>query len=125
MSTLNQISKKKRKRIRKKLRPALDSSPFLKGVCFKVITTSPKKPNSAVRKIARVILSTGKMVTTSIPGQGHNLQKHSSVLVRGGRCRDIPGVKYKLVKGKYDFDNSENFERRKSRSKYGLKKIKN
>ena len=122
MPTLNQISRKGRFRKPKILRPAISGSPFKKGVCFKVVTTSPKKPNSAVRKIARVILSTSKLVTASIPGQGHNLQKHSSVLVRGGRSRDIPGVKYKLVKGKYDFDSSESFERKKARSKYGLKK---
>jgi len=87
-----------------------------------VYTTSPKKPNSSVRKITKVRLSTGKRILAAIPGQGHSLQQHSTVLVRGGRCRDIPGIHYKLVRGKYDFITSETILRSQKRSKYGLKK---
>lgn len=123
MVTLNQLVKKTRKKkIKKFSKKALRYSPFKKGVCVKVTTTSPKKPNSAVRKIARVKLTNGFTITAAIPGHGHKLQKHSVVLIRGGRVRDIPGVKYKLVKGKYDFDISETFIRMNSRSKYGIKK---
>lgn len=92
---------------------------------MKVTTTSPKKPNSAVRKICRVRLSDGVWITAAIPGHGHNLQKFSVVLIRGGRVRDIPGVKYKLIRGKYDLDTDEVIKRVQSRSKWGLKKKSN
>jgi small subunit ribosomal protein S12 len=95
-------------------------SPFKQGVCLKVTTTTPKKPNSAMRKIARVRLSNGMEVTAYIPGMGHNLQEHSIVLVKGGRTKDLPGVRYKVVRGAYDSQGVEN--RKKSRSLYGTKK---
>jgi small subunit ribosomal protein S12 len=105
MVTLNQLLKKKRiKRKIKTPKKALLFSPQRKGVCIKVTTTSPKKPNSAVRKICRVKLSDGIVVTAAIPGQGHSLQKYSVVLIRGGRVRDVPGVRYKLIRGKFDLD---------------------
>lgn len=97
--------------------PALEGSPQVKGVCAKVFTTKPKKPNSAVRKVARVKLSNGRMVTAYIPGEGHNLQEHSVVLIRGGKTQDLPGVRYKLVRGALDFSGVAN--RTTSRSKYG------
>jgi small subunit ribosomal protein S12 len=100
---------------------ALRGCPQKKGVCFKVATMKPKKPNSAVRKIAKVRLSTGRKLLTYISGIGHNLQEHASVLVRGGRVRDLPGMHYKLIKGKYDFSRDELFLRKQSRSKYGIK----
>jgi small subunit ribosomal protein S12 len=119
MATINQISKKKyRKKIIKFTgTPLLKTKPFIKGVCVAVKITSPKKPNSAERKIARVRIKTGRILTASIPGQGHNLQKFSVVLIRGGRANDVPACRYKLVRGKYDFSVVEGFERRKSRSK--------
>ncbi len=126
MATINQVSKKQ-SRIKKKNYSAtvfLKNKPFIKGVCSIVRITSPKKPNSAERKIVRVRLRTGKTLTASIPGQGHNLQKYSVVLVRGGRANDVPACRYKLVRGKYDFSTNESFERRKSHSKWGLKKKK-
>jgi small subunit ribosomal protein S12 len=123
MTTLNQLVSKPRKtKVKKIYKLALRYAPLRKGVCMKVTTTSPKKPNSAVRKICRVRLSDGLMITAAIPGHGHNLQKHSVVLIRGGRVRDLPGVKYKLIRGKYDLDVSENVTRRHGRSKWGLKK---
>lgn len=123
MVTLNQLLKKKRiKRKIKTPKKALLFSPQRKGVCIKVTTTSPKKPNSAVRKICRVKLSDGIVVTAAIPGQGHSLQKYSVVLIRGGRVRDVPGVRYKLIRGKFDLDWKEDFVRVQSRSKWGLKK---
>lgn len=123
MASINQISKKKG-RIRKKNYSAtvfLRNKPFVKGVCTVVRITSPKKPNSAERKIARVKIKGGRVLTAAIPGQGHNLQKYSVVLVRGGRANDIPACRYKVVRGKYDFSTNESFERRKSHSKWGLK----
>lgn len=99
---------------------ALDGSPFKKGTCLKIRTMKPKKPNSAIRKIARVKLSNSKVVTAYIPGQGHSLQDHSVVLVRGGRTKDLPGLHYKLVRGKFDFDWKETFVRTMRRSKYGI-----
>lgn len=99
---------------------ALQGAPFRKGTCVKIRTMKPKKPNSAIRKIARVRLTNGYMVTAYIPGQGHKLQEHSVVLVRGGRTKDLPGLHYKLVRGKYDFDWKEHFVRRNGRSKYGI-----
>ena len=118
MLTLNQLLRNSR--IKKKIKRskiALFKSPQRKGVCLKVTTTSPKKPNSAIRKICRVRLSDGLVVTASIPGHGHNLQKHSVVLIRGGRVRDLPGIKYKLIRGKYDLDTNENVDRVHARSK--------
>ena len=127
MATINQISKKKYRKRKPNYSgtPLLKNKPYLKGTCVAVRITSPKKPNSAERKIVRVkISSTGKMLTASIPGQGHNLQKYSVVLVRGGRANDVPAWRYKVVRGKYDFTTDESFERKKSRSKWGLKKNK-
>lgn len=118
MLTLNQLIKKGRKKKPTKYsKTALIHSPLRKGVCVRVTTTSPKKPNSAVRKICRVRLSDGLVITAAIPGHGHNLQKHSVVLIRGGRVRDLPGVKYKLIRGKYDLDVNENVKRTQARSK--------
>jgi len=123
MSTINQLLKKcRKKKSTKTSTKALRYSPQRKGVCVRIFTTSPKKPNSAVRKISRVRLSDGLIVTAAIPGHGHNLQKHSVVLIRGGRTRDVPGVRYKLIRGKYDLDSKEDIDRKNARSKYGIKK---
>ncbi|EPQ29705.1 uncharacterized protein PFL1_02925 [Pseudozyma flocculosa PF-1] len=102
--------------------PALEGKPFVKGVCSKIFTTKPKKPNSAIRKVARVKLSNGRSIIAYIPGEGHNLQEHSVVLVRGGRVQDTPGVRYHLVRGAQDFSGVAN--RTTARSKYGAKKPK-
>jgi small subunit ribosomal protein S12 len=121
MVTKNQLLKTPRiikKRSSKSI--ALVKCPQKKGVCIRVFTLTPKKPNSALRKVARVRLTTGRMVTSYIPGEGHNLQEHSVVLVRGGRVKDLPGVKYHLVRGKYDLQSIR--QRKQSRSKYGTKK---
>ena len=113
--------RKPRKKIKKRSKaPALDKCPQKKGICVRVFTRSPKKPNSAVRKVARVKLTNGTFVTAYIPGEGHNLQEHSVVLVRGGRVKDLPGVKYKLIRGKYDLLGID--ARKNSRSKYGTAK---
>lgn len=118
MLTINQLLKKFRKKKKKKIsKVALALAPQRKGVCIKVLQTSPKKPNSAVRKICRVRLSDKVIITAAIPGHGHNLQKHSVVLIRGGRVRDLPGVRYKLIRGKYDLDTNENVIRTQGRSK--------
>lgn len=125
MATLNQVCKKRSKRIDKKSftwSPAMSGNPQLKGVCIKVTTMKPKKPNSAIRKIAKVLLSTGTKVTAYIPGQGHTLQEHSVVLIRGGKVKDLPGIRYKLIRGKYDFIAKERFFRKQRRSKFGIKK---
>ena len=123
MPTLSQLVRKGRKQIKKKTKsPALQSNPQRRGVCTKVTTTTPKKPNSALRKIARVRLMGGIEVTAYIPGIGHNLQEHSIVLVRGGRVKDLPGVRYHIVRGVYDSEGVK--DRKKSRSKYGSKKPK-
>lgn len=125
MPTVNQLIKKCRivKRKRTKVL-SLAGCPQKKGIITQVRSSvSPKKPNSAKRKVAKIRLSTGRHVIAAIPGQGHNLQKYSQVLVRGGRARDIPGVRYKLIKGKYDFSIYERFIRMKSRSKYGYPKV--
>jgi len=127
MATLNQLSRGKVKRLKKKhynVSRCLNGRPHLKAVCLKVYTTKPKKPNSAIRKIAKVRFSTGTKRLVYIPGQGHNLQEHSIVLIRGGKVQDIPGVHYRTIRGKYDFTGRENFDRKKARSKYGLPKIK-
>ncbi|KAJ3415926.1 30S ribosomal protein S12 [Chytridiales sp. JEL 0842] len=122
-ATLNQVIRSARlPRKTKSASPALDASPQRKGVCLKVFTIKPKKPNSAQRKVTRVRLTTGKTVLAYIPGEGHNLQEHSVVLVRGGRVSDCPGVRYKVVRGAYDCQGVLN--RTKSRSKYGTKKTK-
>ncbi len=118
--TINQLIKKGRQNYKAKTKsPALQGSPFRKGVCLNVRTQTPKKPNSALRKIARVRLTNGEEVTAYIPGVGHNLQEHSIVLVRGGRVKDLPGVRYHIVRGKLDTQGVAN--RNRSRSKYGAK----
>ncbi|HOX08911.1 MAG TPA: 30S ribosomal protein S12 [Planctomycetota bacterium] len=120
MPTTNQLVRKGRRREAQKSKsPVLERNPFKKGVCLAVKTMTPKKPNSALRKIARVRLSNGKEVTVYIPGEGHNLQEHSIVLVRGGRVRDLPGVRYHIVRGVYDAMGVA--DRKKSRSKYGVR----
>jgi small subunit ribosomal protein S12 len=122
MPTINQLYKKIR-RLKKKINntPALSLSPQKKGVCLKVFTKTPKKPNSALRKVVRLRLSNKKRVTAYIPGEGHTLQEYATVLMRGGRVKDLPGVKYHLIRGKFDFLGLK--QRRKARSKYGTKKI--
>jgi small subunit ribosomal protein S12 len=123
MPTINQLVKKGRKRIKKKTNtPALKGAPQKRGVCTRVYTSTPKKPNSALRKVARVRLTTGIEVTAYIPGIGHNLQEHSVVLVRGGRVKDLPGVRYHIVRGTLDTLGVE--DRKQGRSKYGAKKPK-
>jgi small subunit ribosomal protein S12 len=123
MPTINQLVRKGRKRVRKKTTtPALKGSPQKRGVCTRVYTSTPKKPNSALRKVARVRLTTGIEVTAYIPGIGHNLQEHSVVLVRGGRVKDLPGVRYHIVRGTLDTLGVE--DRRQGRSKYGAKRPK-
>jgi len=123
MPTINQLVRKGRKKIVKKTSaPALQGCPQKRGVCTRVMTFTPKKPNSALRKVARVRLSNGIEVTAYIPGIGHNLQEHSVVLIRGGRVKDLPGVRYHIIRGTLDTLGVEN--RRKARSKYGVKKPK-
>ncbi|MBT8351115.1 MAG: 30S ribosomal protein S12 [Deltaproteobacteria bacterium] len=123
MPTINQLVRKGRKRIKKKTNtPALKGAPQKRGVCTRVYTSTPKKPNSALRKVARVRLTTGMEVTAYIPGIGHNLQEHSVVLVRGGRVKDLPGVRYHVVRGTLDTLGVD--DRRQGRSKYGAKKPK-
>ena len=123
MPTINQLVRKGRKarKLRSKA-PALDECPQRRGVCTQIKIMTPKKPNSALRKIARVKLSNGKEITAYIPGEKHNLQEHSIVLVRGGRVRDLPGVRYHIIRGTLDAGGVE--ERRQSRSKYGTKRPK-
>ena len=123
MPTISQLVKKGRKRLKKKKKTrALQENPLRRGVCIRVYTSTPKKPNSALRKVARVRLTNGAEITAYIPGIGHNLQEHSIVLVRGGRVRDLPGVRYKIVRGTLDTAGVE--DRRSSRSRYGAKKPK-
>ena len=123
MPTINQLVREGRHRVpNRTTAPALMQSPQKRGVCVRVYTTTPKKPNSALRKVARVRLTNGIEVTAYIPGEGHNLQEHSVVLVRGGRVKDLPGVRYHLVRGTLDASGVE--KRRKSRSKYGAKRPK-
>ncbi|MEE2821480.1 MAG: 30S ribosomal protein S12 [Acidobacteriota bacterium] len=123
MPTFNQLVRKGRKRIKVKTKsPALQGSPQKRGVCVRVYTQTPKKPNSALRKVARVRLTNGIEVTTYIPGIGHNLQEHSIVLIRGGRVKDLPGVRYHVIRGTLDTSGVEG--RRDSRSKYGTKRPK-
>ncbi|QEK39815.1 30S ribosomal protein S12 [Candidatus Sneabacter namystus] len=121
MPTINQLVRKGRvKKVKKSKSPSLSSNPFLRGICVLVKTATPKKPNSAQRKIARVKLSNGEYVNAYIPGEGHNLQEHSNVLVRGGRVPDLPGVRYHIVRGSLDTQGVK--ERKSSRSKYGVKR---
>ncbi|MDH4224383.1 MAG: 30S ribosomal protein S12 [Deltaproteobacteria bacterium] len=121
MPTLNQLVRKGRSvKARKSKSPALQSCPQRRGVCVRVYTTTPKKPNSALRKVARVRLTNGFEVTSYIPGIGHNLQEHSVVLIRGGRVKDLPGVRYHTIRGTLDASPTAN--RKKSRSKYGTKR---
>jgi small subunit ribosomal protein S12 len=121
--TINQLVRKGRKVIISKSKaPAMQSCPQKRGVCTRVYTTTPKKPNSALRKVARVRLTNGIEVTAYIPGEGHNLQEHSIVLIRGGRVKDLPGVRYHIIRGTLDTGGVE--ERKKGRSKYGTKKPK-
>lgn len=123
MPTINQLCRFGRQRTKYKSKsPALKDSPQARGVCTRVFTVTPKKPNSALRKVARVKLSTGIEVTAYIPGEGHNLQEHSVVLVRGGRVKDLPGVKYHIIRGALDSAGVEN--RKQSRSLYGTKRPK-
>lgn len=123
MATINQLVRKPRKRIKEKSSvPALDACPQRRGVCTRVYTTTPKKPNSALRKVARVRLTNGYEVTSYIGGEGHNLQEHSVVLIRGGRVKDLPGVRYHTVRGALDAQGVQ--KRRQGRSKYGAKRPK-
>lgn len=123
MATINQLVRKPRKRQKSKsTTPALEGCPQRRGVCTRVYTTTPKKPNSAMRKVARVRLTNGMEVTTYIGGEGHNLQEHSVVLIRGGRVKDLPGVRYHMVRG--SLDTSGVSARRQGRSKYGAKRPK-
>jgi small subunit ribosomal protein S12 len=123
MPTINQLVRIGRERLNPKTAsPALTRCPQRRGVCIRVYTTTPKKPNSALRKVARVRLTNGYEITTYIPGVGHNLQEHSVVLVRGGRVKDLPGVRYHIIRGSLDSAGVQN--RKKSRSKYGAKRPK-
>lgn len=123
MPTINQLVRHERKKVVKKSKsPALKECPQRRGVCTRVYTTTPKKPNSALRKVAKVRLTSGYEVISYIPGEGHNLQEHSIVLIRGGRVKDLPGVKYHIIRGALDTAGVQ--KRQKSRSKYGTKKAK-
>ena len=124
MPTINQLVRKSREKVSKRNKvPALKSCPQKRGVCLRVYTTTPKKPNSALRKVARVRLTNGMEVTAYIPGEGHNLQEHSIVLIEGGRVKDLPGVRYHIIRGTLDTQGLE--KRRQRRSKYGAKRPKN
>lgn len=123
MLTIQQLIRKGRKKLTKKTKsPALEGCPQKRGVCTKVYTATPKKPNSAMRKVARVRLSNGKEVSAYIPGEGHNLQEHSIVLIRGGKVKDLPGVRYHIIRGCMDTDGVK--DRKQGRSRYGQKKPK-
>jgi len=123
MPTINQLVRKGRRKLSTKSKaPALGGNPQKRGVCVRVTTMTPKKPNSALRKIARVRLSNGIEVSAYIPGEGHNLQEHSVVLVRGGRIKDLPGIRYRIIRGTIDAAGVD--KRRQARSKYGAKKAK-
>ena len=123
MPTISQLVRKGRQRVRRKTSaPALKNCPQKRGVCTRVYTTTPKKPNSALRKVARVRLSNGVEVTAYIPGEGHNLQEHSIVMIRGGRVKDLPGVRYHIIRG--TLDTAGVAERKQGRSKYGAKRAK-
>jgi small subunit ribosomal protein S12 len=123
MPTINQLIRKGRQSVKKKIKtPALRGCPQKRGVCIRVYTSTPKKPNSALRKVARVRLTNGIEVTSYIPGIGHNLQEHSVVLIRGGRVKDLPGIRYHIIRGTLDSAGVE--DRRRGRSKYGAKRPK-
>jgi small subunit ribosomal protein S12 len=123
MPTINQLVRNSREKVSKRNKvPALKACPQKRGVCLRVYTTTPKKPNSALRKVARVKLTNGQEVTAYIPGEGHNLQEHSVVLIRGGRVKDLPGVRYHIIRGTLDTQGLE--KRRQRRSKYGAKRPK-
>jgi small subunit ribosomal protein S12 len=123
LPTINQLVKKSRRKITWKSKaPAMAGSPQKRGVCTRVYTTTPKKPNSALRKVARVRLTNGLEVTAYIPGEGHNLQEHSIVMIRGGRVKDLPGVRYHIIRG--TLDTAGVADRKQGRSKYGAKKAK-
>ncbi len=123
MPTINQLIRNVRKKVvKRKKTPALQACPQRRGVCTRVYTTTPKKPNSALRKVARVRLTNGIEVTAYIPGEGHNLQEHSVVIIRGGRVKDLPGVRYHIVRGTLDTSGVQ--DRRQRRSKYGAKRPK-
>ncbi|MDD5259076.1 MAG: 30S ribosomal protein S12 [bacterium] len=123
MPTINQLIRKGRKKLKRKGKtPALGMAPQKRGVCVRVYTTTPKKPNSALRKVARVKLSNGMEVTAYIPGIGHNLQEHSIVMIRGGRVKDLPGVRYHIIRG--TLDTAGVSDRKQGRSKYGAKRPK-
>lgn len=123
MPTINQLIRKPRKEVAKRNKvPALQACPQRRGVCTRVTTTTPKKPNSALRKIARIRLTNGFEVTGYIPGEGHNLQEHSVVMIRGGRVKDLPGVRYHIIRGTLDTQGVK--DRRQGRSKYGVKRPK-
>lgn len=123
MPTINQLIRFERKKVvKRKKTPALQACPQRRGVCTRVYTTTPKKPNSALRKVARVRLTNGMEVTAYIPGEGHNLQEHSVVMIRGGRVKDLPGVRYHIVRGTLDTSGVQ--DRRQRRSKYGAKRPK-
>jgi len=123
MPTINQLVRDSREKVSKRNKvPALKACPQKRGVCLRVYTTTPKKPNSALRKVARVKLTNGQEVTAYIPGEGHNLQEHSVVLIRGGRVKDLPGVRYHIIRGTLDTQGLE--KRRQRRSKYGAKRPK-
>ena len=123
MPTINQLVRKSREKVSKRNKvPALKASPQKRGVCLRVYTTTPKKPNSALRKVARVKLTNGLEVTAYIPGEGHNLQEHSVVLIRGGRVKDLPGVRYHVLRGILDTEGVK--DRKQRRSKYGTKRPK-
>ena len=123
MPTINQLIRISREKVSKRNKvPALKACPQKRGVCLRVYTTTPKKPNSALRKVARVKLTNGQEVTAYIPGEGHNLQEHSVVLIRGGRVKDLPGVRYHIIRGTLDTQGLE--KRRQRRSKYGAKRPK-
>lgn len=121
MTTINQLCKKKNKNKKLTKTPALDACPQKKGICMKLFLRTPKKPNSALRKLVKLRLTNDKIVTAYIPGEGHKLQEYSNVLIRGGRVKDLPGIKYHLVRGKFDFLGLKS--RKTSRSKYGTKKL--
>ena len=123
MPTINQLVRKGRSTVKKRNKvPALDKSPQKRGVCTRVYTTTPKKPNSALRKVARIRLTNGFEVTSYIPGEGHNLQEHSVVMIRGGRVKDLPGVRYHIIRGTLDTQGVN--DRKQRRSKYGAKRPK-
>jgi small subunit ribosomal protein S12 len=123
MATINQLVRNPRvQKVKACMIKALGGAPFKRGTCLKVLTTKPKKPNSAIRKIAKVLLTNRRRITAAVPGIGHSLQEHASVLVRSGRANDLPGVRFKLVRGKLDFSMPETNTRNRKRSKYGVKK---